>query len=166
MYGITLCTVIAISLLGNFKDALNVSEIYQKKISFYYVFSSNFKLMVGMSITGILTLCLSSLYTYCFNVISLGMITNSMILNGLGSWTLKMIPHGLIELFALTIAFMQPIFVYLYVLKDTKEVICKNTTLKQTILNYISFITVNELMITILLCIAGVVEYVVSYIQI
>lgn len=166
MHIITIFIIIAIALFGDFHNAIDISLLHQKKIDFWYVYSSNLKLLSLMSITGIVTLCISSLYTYFINIISLGTIANCVILNGFANLTVKLIPHGLIELFVLNIALMQSIFLHIYFIKDIKKVIFKKISLKNISYKYFSFIIINELAIIVFIFIAAIAEYGVSHIQV
>lgn len=158
--------LVGISLFGNHADVIDLETVYEKEISFFHVFSENSKTMLLGALGGMLSFGLISTFLFFYNVISLGSISNALLLGNMPDMVMRMLPHAFIELGALTITAVFPVVLSVYWVRKVKPVICQEATIGQTLLHGLMFGLKNMVLIELLLCLAGIVEYLVSRIHI
>lgn len=160
--------IVSISYIAlNSKEflSLDMGLINEKKVSFMYVFSNNIFLMFKNILFGFLTFGVYSLFSISQNVLTLGIISNSLIHEGYSILFYKMIPHGLFELLGLAISLSIIIFCYYKILLNIPKVVKKDINLKDLffdIINYINSILIIEFF---LFGIAGIIEVLISQIK-
>lgn len=147
-----------ISIISDFK----IDMIEVKKIDILYVFSSNLRLSLLNLVLGCISGGLFVLFTVAQNFYSLAVIGNALVLHNRSYLILKLVPHGIIELFVLVLVWTLSITYSIAIYKLLKKVILRDNSVKDLIKNYTGYAIFDVIMIVVLLGLAAVVEYMVS----
>jgi len=110
---------------------------------------------------GCISFGIISTYLFFYNTITLGNIINTLIFADMGNMALYMLPHGFVELIALSVVAIFPIILDLYIVKNVKTVICGDVSLGTIMKNAAIFSLVNVLAIEMILFVAAIIEYIV-----
>ncbi len=161
-YLVCMAIILGITFLGSNEGVLDLSSVYEKKIDFLYVFSSNSKSMMAGAFGGLLTFGLVSTYLFFYNAVSLGTIANALVLGGMPEMAARMVPHGLVELVALVVMAVFPLVLILYAIRRLRAVICGDVKLGTVIKKALTFLICNAAVVEGILLAAAVIEYVVS----
>lgn len=140
----------------------DINSIEIKKINISYVFLSNFKLIFINLLLGVITFGLFPIGSIIQNTYSLSIIANRLFISDKKSLIIRLIPHGILEIFILVLICIYSIQISVYILKLLKLIIQnKHSKIKNNKEFLIHFI-VECIFISILLAIAAVIEYFVS----
>ncbi len=156
---LTLLGIIVITFSGNFH--LDVSNVKVEDIDIVEVFSHNFNLMFFSVLIGPITAGLYPLCELLVNIISLGMLSNSLYINNKGFLIMHLIPHGIIELFSLSCCVIYSFFTFAYLIKSVKELFLKKLVIKNFALKISTSFGMVLIMNTILLIVAAILEYII-----
>ena len=122
--------------------------------------------MIKSCSLGFVTFGIYSTYTFLLNTTTVGIIIHSLIVNNVPLLTIKLVPHGIIEYFVIAQETLFPIAVWIYILRNIKKVLQRETSLK-FVLKQILLFTIQTLLISfLLLLIAAVIECAISLIKI
>ncbi len=156
---LTISAIALITVYGN--SSLDVSGVKVENIDILEVFSHNFSTMILSILIGPITAGIYSLCELVINIISLGMLSNSLFLNNMSYLIPKLIPHGIIELFSLSICVVYSFCTFIYLMKNIKKIFLRKFNskvfLSKVVTSFIITVTIN----TILLIAAAIVEYIV-----
>lgn len=161
MYSLSVAIILAVSFLRKDNPVLDTTSVYKKQIDFFYVFLSNSKSMLLGALGGCISFGIISTYLFFYNTITLGNIINTLIFADMGNMALYMLPHGFVELIALSVVAIFPIILDLYIVKNVKTVICGDVSLGTIMKNAAIFSLVNVLAIEMILFVAAIIEYIV-----
>lgn len=140
----------------------DINSIEIKKINISYVFLSNFKLIFINLLLGVITFGLFPIGSIIQNTYSLSIIANRLFISDKKSLIIRLIPHGILEIFILVLICIYSIQISVYILKLLKLIIQnKHSKIKNNKEFLIHFI-VECIFISVLLAIAAVIEYFVS----
>lgn len=140
----------------------DINSIEIKKINISYVFLSNFKLIFINLLLGVITFGLFPIGSIIQNTYSLSIIANRLFISNKKTLIIRLIPHGILEIFILVLICIYSIQISIYIVKQLKIVIQnKHSKIKNKKDIFIQFV-VECIFITILLAIAAVIEYFVS----
>lgn len=140
----------------------DINSIEIKKINISYVFLSNFKLIFINLLLGVITFGLFPIGSIIQNTYSLSIIANRLFISDKKSLIIRLIPHGILEIFILVLICIYSIQISIYILKLLKLIIQnKHSKIKNNKEFLIHFI-VECIFISVLLAIAAVIEYFVS----
>lgn len=167
--GSIIITVILISIiyfLAYFTEIssdsdFDISMIKPKTIDFNYVFLSNFKLILLNLLLGLITFGIFPIFSVFQNVYTLGIISNAIVKNGKEFLLLRIVPHGILEIFILSLS-----LIILFSIWVNAFLLIKNIILKNSIGYYVKKLYQNLVfdifIVFILLIVAGIVEYFAS----
>ena len=164
LYVISICIIILMAFIAH--SSFDVSSIHQKNINFLYVLSSNFVTMLKSCIYGFISFGAYSTYTFILNITSLGFIINSLLTNNKYLLILKLVPHGLIELFVVSIETTLPIFLWGIIIKNIKPILQKTITVKNLLKKLFHYAAYSILFSSFLLVIAAFIEYLIALVKV
>lgn len=144
---------------------LDISSVYEKKVSFKKVFISNIKLVSLNVFIGIFSFGIYGIIVMIQNIIALGTISSELISNGMIALVVKMIPHGLIEIWGMTFSIIIPFIIYLRIFRDLKKVIAKEKSIMDVIKEMLKFIIKVIIALIIIFIFAAIIEVIVSRIK-
>lgn len=133
-----------------------------KVIDINYVFFSNLKLILLNLLLGILTCGLFTIFSIVQNVYTLSIISNVLVLNNELDYILKILPHGIFEIFTLVFTFVTACYSSLKILSLLKKVIQRKNNLLQELFRLARLLIYHVLFIIFLLFIAVLIEFLVS----
>lgn len=160
--------VIILYMSFNGKKYLNLdmNEINEKNVNFFYVFFSNYMLILKNIFLGFISFGFFCIFSLLQNVISLGIISNSLIMNGHLNLFFKMIPHGLFEIFGIVLSVTTVIYILYTLIKLIPQIIKKECDIKRVIINLIRFIATILFFELILFTLAGILETIISFVKV
>lgn len=161
----SLIFILIITLQTNINKLPDVSQVYEKSVSFTKVFTSNIVLVTQNIVLGLITFGIYGLYILVENVIVLGLISNSLIAHSMNPYVYKMIPHGLIELLGISFSVVIPFSTYIRGFNFFIKII-KGEEKIQNALKKIGLLIIKSIcFLVILFFIAAIVEVIVSRIK-
>ena len=154
-----------ITFQTNISKLPDVSQVYEKSVSFTKVFTSNTVLVTQNIFLGLITLGIYGVYILVQNVIVLGLISNSLIAHSMTPYVYKMIPHGIIELLGISFSVVIPFVIYIRGFNSVVKVIKREEKILSALKKMGVFIIKSISFLVILFFIAAVVEVIVSRIK-
>ncbi|KAF2955423.1 stage II sporulation protein M [Marinitoga sp. 38H-ov] len=165
VYILSLIAIFTITFCTNISKLPDVSDIYEKSVSFFNVFIHNIVLVIQNIFLGLITLGIYGLYVLIQNVIALGSISNSLISHSMIIFVYKMIPHGLIELLGMSYSVVIPYVLYIRGFNAFVKVTKREEKLLSELIKLGLFILRSIIFLVILFFIAAIVEVIVSRIK-
>lgn len=102
--------------------SMNMADINEKDVDFFYVFSQNVILISKIYLLGLLTFNMFSIFTWLQNIVSVGLIGNSLVHNDNGMLAAKMIPHGVFEFLGIALAVSTVMWMWAKIIKNVPKV--------------------------------------------
>lgn len=157
LIALSIILIALVTFYGNFE--LDLSGVKIENIDIAEVFIHNFFTMITSTVAGVFTAGLYSLCVLGINIFNIGILSNALHLQGMTHLIPKLVPHGIIELFSLSLCVVYSFYIFIYLVKKVKLIFLRKYDVKlfckKIGLSFILIIIVN----TALLSIASVVEY-------
>lgn len=145
---------------------LNMNEINEKDVDFLHVFISNITLIFKNFGLGLITFGFYTIFSLVQNVISLGIIANSLVINNYSELFYKMIPHGVIEMFGIVLSVCAVLYCLFKIARSIPKIIKQQVNISTVLLDNLKFVLLTlSLEIAIFLS-AGIIEVIVSRIKV
>lgn len=165
IYMLSLIGVVAITFCTNINKLPDVSQVYEKSVSFTKVFTNNIVLVIQNIFLGLITLGIYGVYVLIQNVIVLGLISNALIAHSMTLYVYKMIPHGIIELLGISYSVVVPFVLYIRGFNAVVKIIKREGKILNELKKIGLFIIKSIVFLVILFFIAAIVEVIVSRIK-
>jgi uncharacterized membrane protein SpoIIM required for sporulation len=143
-----------------------MNEINEKNVDYFHVLSSNLLLVFKNFGFGLITISIYSLFSLINNVISLGIISNALLVNNHTGLFYKMIPHGILEIFGIVLSLTAVLYCLYKLLQAVPKIIKRKESIENVTLEIGKFIIAYTILEIIIFSIAAVIEILVSLIKI
>lgn len=141
--------------------SITLSGVKVENIDIVEVFVHNFFTIISSIVIGVFTAGLYSLCVLGINIFNIGLLSNALYIQGMDNLIPKLVPHGKIELFSLSLFVVYSFYTSIYLVKKVKLIFLREYNFKlfcqKVGLSFILTVIVN----TIWLSIASIVEYIV-----
>lgn len=164
----TILTIVFISIIFYLTIYSNVSAFYDfdinkniniKIINFSFVFLSNLKIVILNLFLGTITCGIFVISSIIQNILTLSVICNSLYINNKLYLIIRLIPHGVIEIFTITLVLVFAVNNFISIFKIIKYVIQENKLYKKEIKKMLNTNIANVVVVNLLLFLAAIVEY-------
>lgn len=144
---------------------LDMSKINEKTVDYVYVVSSNLMLIAKNYLLGILTFGIYTIFSLINNVVSLGIISNSLVHSNKIRLFYKLIPHGVFEIFGMVVSLTAVLYIILIGIRYIPKVVKRETSIKCVVENICYFLIATFILDVFIFLIAGIVEVIVSVVK-
>ena len=104
VYLLAILVIIYMAYNPNNYFNLNMNEINEKNVDYFHVLYSNLLLVFKNFGLGLITFSIYPIFSLIQNIVSLGIISNALIVNDYINLFYKMIPHGVLEIFGIVLS--------------------------------------------------------------
>ena len=115
---------------------------------------------------GLITFSIYPIFSLIQNIVSLGIISNALIVNDYINLFYKMIPHGVLEIFGIVLSLTAVLYCQYKLLQSLPKIIKRKENIKNVILEISKFIISCIILELMIFSIAAVIEVLVSLIKI
>lgn len=141
---------------------MDMNEINEKNVDFFNVFFPNMLLITKIFVFGFISVGIYALFSLLQNIISIGLICNSLIYNGNERLILKMIPHGMFEFLGMSLAASLVLWVWVIILKRFPRVAKREINAIDICKKIVPVIVITYVINIIIFIFAGIIEVIVS----
>lgn len=143
-------------------SGFSLDMVNLKVIDVKYVFLSNLKLILVNLILGILTCGIFTVFSVIQNIHTLSVISNVLVLNNKSSYILKLLPHGIFEIFVLVFTLVTACFFSLRCIMLIKKIVQRKNDVKKEFLTLIKTLAYHTIFLIFILFVAVIIEFLVS----
>jgi len=141
----------------------DVHDVSEQRVSFEQVFTTNIWLVVKDMVLGLVTGGMYSGVSLSINILSISVIGNGLVLSGYSFLFYKMMPHGMVEIFGMVLAFTSVLYCFYTVGRNVSRIVKREVTIKDTMCRLVVFFIAIIGLEFIIFTIAGIIEVFVSW---
>ena len=166
VYLLAILVIIYMAYNPNNYFNLNMNEINEKNVDYFHVLYSNLLLVFKNFGLGLITFSIYPIFSLIQNIVSLGIISNALIVIDYINLFYKMIPHGVLEIFGIVLSLTAVLYCQYKLLQSLPKIIKRKENIKNVILEISKFIISCIILELMIFSIAAVIEVLVSLIKI